>query len=154
MRKGKKGEPEVPRGQGDQGQRGTGTLRAQGSETNVSGAGKGEGIKVGPSLTPTTFPVPLLPTYKLCIRDSVGGEWASLSLESRSHELSSSSLRQREEMSGSLIKALGDTRSPAMFSPLHRAQEWPREDRVTLGPSRLERRRCWGDEGHLEAFIL
>ena len=41
-----------------------------------------------------------------------------------------------------------------MFRPLHSAQEWPREDRVTLGPSRLERRWCWGDEGHLEAFTL
>lgn len=45
-------------------------------------------------------------------------------------------------MWGSFIKALGDKGSPAMSSLLHSTQEQPREDRVTTGPSRLERRRC------------
>lgn len=89
----KKGQHEV-KGPGSEKQEGRGALRAQDSRVGIRGVGKGmlKRTKGGP--------LPLPPTYKLCILDSGGGGWSSLSLESRSHEPSSSSLRQRRAERG------------------------------------------------------
>lgn len=102
---------------------------------------RGKEQRWGPSLT-----LPLPPTYKRWILDSVGGGWAPLLPDGRSHELSSSSLRQRREEKrgdvGIVHQGPGDNRNLTMFRPLHSTQEQPRDDRVTMGPPRLERRRC------------